>query len=415
MGGGGFQSMPSITANTADPSDYAQQALSHVQVIAKSGRGSATAAEKQAADYVQAQLQSMGIEDVQQQPFKGERSLWLFIALVMGLALVGHAAYWLLRGPAGDTPAIVISMLAFGLSSYLIWGKFTLRNYPLRMMLPHGASQNVIAKIPPAGEAQRRLVLLAHLDSHRAVFWFATDFLVSIFLPISMLTILGVFLAIPVYLLAITTQLQVFAWIGLFLAIFHFIGWFTGVTADLGPYSPGANDNASSVGTLLAIAKRLQEQPLQNTEIWLAFTGCEETSGDGSLALVTQYENQLKDAIFIDFEMVGIGDGLGYIREEGNLSRFTIPAELEVLIKEVGQPFGVQSGTGPLVGAASECSVLLKHGFTAACIIAYQRGSRHIAEWHRLTDTPDHMQLSSLERVQIFTWALLHRLDQRGV
>ena len=215
--------MPSINVNTADPSEYAQQALSHVQVIAKSGRGSATAAEKQAADYVHAQLQSMEIEDIQQQPFKGERSLWIFIALVLGLALVGHAAYWLLRRPAGDLPAIIISMLAFGLSSYLIWGKFTLRDYPLRMMLPHGASQNVIAKIPPAGEAQRRVILIAHLDSHRAVFWFASDLLVSIFVPLSMLTIFGVFLAIPLYLLAITTQLQVFAWIGLVLAFFHFI------------------------------------------------------------------------------------------------------------------------------------------------------------------------------------------------
>jgi hypothetical protein len=407
--------MPSINVNTADPSEYAQQALSHVQVIAKSGRGSATAAEKQAADYVHAQLQSMEIEDIQQQPFKGERSLWIFIALVLGLALVGHAAYWLLRRPAGDLPAIIISMLAFGLSSYLIWGKFTLRDYPLRMMLPHGASQNVIAKIPPAGEAQRRVILIAHLDSHRAVFWFASDLLVSIFVPLSMLTIFGVFLAIPLYLLAITTQLQVFAWIGLVLAFFHFIGWFTGITADLGPYSPGANDNASSVGTVLAIAKRLQLQPLQHTEIWLAFTGCEETSGDGSLALITQYGNELKDATFIDFEMVGIGDGLGYIREEGNLSRFTIPADLEAVIKEVGQPFGMHSGAGPLVGAASECSILLKHGYKAACIVAYQRGSKGLAEWHRLTDTPDHLQLSSLERVHVFTWALLHRLDQRGV
>jgi hypothetical protein len=398
--------------NTADLTSLAQRALSHIQVIAKAGRGSATPAEKQAADYVQTQLESMGITDIEQQPFSGERSLWLFVALVLGLALVGHAAYWLLRKPAGNIPGIIITLLAFGLSGYLIWGKFTLQDYPLRNLLPHGPSQNVIARIPPAGEAQSRVVLLAHLDSHRAVFWFATDFLVRIFPIISIVTIFGVFLAIPLYVLAMITNLPAFAWIGLFLAFLHFLGWFTGVTADLGPYSPGANDNASSVGTLLVIAERLKSQPLQKTEIWLAFTGCEETSGDGALALIREYGDQLKEAVFVDFEMVGIGDRVGYIREEGNITRYTIPAELEALINEVGKPFGVEPSTGPLVGAATECSILLKHGYRAGCIISYRHGYKQLAEWHRLSDIPDHLELSSLERIQVLAWELLNRFDQ---
>jgi hypothetical protein len=253
---------------------------------------------------------------------------------------------------------------------------------------------------------------VAHLDSHRAVFWFATDTLVRIFTPMAMLALFGVFLAIPVYVLAVITNLQAFAWFGLFLAFFHFLGWFTGVTADLGPYSPGANDNASSVGTVLAIAERLKAQPLQKTEIWLAFTGCEETSGDGALALIRQYGERLKEAVFIDFEMVGIGDRIGYIREEGNISRYTIPAELEALIKNVGQSYGMESANGPMVGAATECSVLLKHKYKAACIIAYRHGRKEMAEWHRLTDIPDHLELASLERIQKFAWELLYRLDQ---
>ena len=276
---------------TPDSSHFAERALSHVRVLARSGRGSTTAAERQAGDYVQDQLKSLGVSDIEVQPFYGERSLWLFIALVLGMALVGHAAYWLLRKPAGDLPALVIAVLAFGFSGYLVWCRFTLRDYPLRSTLPRAPSQNVIAKIHtvrwnPSGETQRRLVLVAHLDSHRAVFWFATDFLVRLFVPVSMITIYGVYLAIPIYALAALTHWQVFGWLGLVLAIFHFLGWFSGVTADLGQYSPGANDNASSVGSLLALAERLKVQPLQNTEIWLAFTGCEETNGDGIQTLI---------------------------------------------------------------------------------------------------------------------------------
>ena len=393
-------------------SDFAPRALSHAQLLARTPRGSTTLAEKQAADYVQAQLKSIGANAVHQQPFSGERSLWLFFAMVFGLTLVGHAAFWLLSKPLGELPATVIAVLAFGFSGYMAWSRFTLRDYPLSRSLPHAASQNVIAKIPAAGEAQRRLVLMAHLDSHRAVFWFATDFLVRIFVPISITATFGIFLAIPIYILLALTHWSFLGWIGLFLAGLHFLGWFTGVTADLGRYSPGANDNAASVGTVLGLSERLAGLPLQNTEVWLAFTGCEETNAGGTLALIDEYGEQLKDALFVNFEMVGIGDRISYVREEGNISRLTIPQEVETLVKQVGQPYDLHPVQTPLVGASTECSILLKHGFKAVCFIAHIQGSKVMPEWHRLTDTADKLQLPALERVHALAWDLLQRFDQ---
>jgi hypothetical protein len=401
-----------MSINPPTTARFAEIALSHVQVVAKNGRGSATAAEKSAAEYVKAQLNSMGIPEVKLQPFSGERSLWLFIALAFGLALVGHAAYWLLSKPLGALPALLIAWLAFGFSGYMLWCKFTNDDYPLRKALPHAPSQNVIATIPPTQVAKRRLVLVAHLDSHRAVFWFATNFMVRLFTPIAIATIFGVYLAIPVYGLAALTHWQVFSWLGLFLAFVHFIGWFTGVTADLGQYSPGANDNASAVGTVLALAQRLKAQPMQNTEVWLAFTGCEETSGDGMLALIEEYGPALKEALFVDFEMVGIGDEISYIRQEGNIRPLTIPPETEAFIKQAGKQYGLKIAEAPLVGAATECSILWRHSFKAVCLIAHRKGSTLLPEWHRLTDTPDRLEVSSLERVHRLAWDVLQRFDQ---
>ena len=401
-----------MSINPPTPVRFAEIALSHAQAVAKNGRGSATAAEKSAAEYVKAQLNSMGIPEVKLQPFSGERSLWLFIALAFGLALVGHAAYWLLSKPLGALPALLIAWLAFGFSGYMLWCKFTNDDYPLRKALPHAPSQNAIATIPPTQEAKRRLVLVAHLDSHRAVFWFATNFMVRLFTPIAIATIFGVYLAIPVYGLAAITHWQVFSWLGLFLAFVHFIGWFTGVTADLGQYSPGANDNASAVGTVLALAQRLKAQPMQNTEVWLAFTGCEETSGDGMLALIEEYGPALKEALFVDFEMVGIGDEISYIRQEGNIRPLTIQPETEAFIKQAGRQYGLKIAEAPLVGAATECSILWRHGFKAVCLIAHREGSTLLPEWHRLTDTPDRLEVSSLERVHRLAWDVLQRFDQ---
>lgn len=398
--------------NHLTPSFFAQRALAYSQTLAKNPRGSTTQAEKQAAEFTLAQLKSMGIEDVKLEPFIGLRSIWLFIALALGVALVGHAAFWLLRQPAGDYPALLISLLAFGLSGLMLWRKFTFRSYPLRNYLPHAPSQNVVAIIPPAGEVRQRVVLVGHLDSHRAVFWFANNILVVVFAILSVVTIYGVYLSILLYLLAVLTRLEFFAWLGLILAGFHFLGWFTGVTADLGRYSPGANDNASGAGTVLALAERLKSQPLQNTEIWLALTGCEESGCDGMLSLLKEHGSTLRQAHFIDFEMVGIGDSLRYISKEGNLHRHRIPKEFEELIKEVGDPFGIKPASTPPVGAFSEGGTLWEHGYKAVCISAYAHNSPILPEWHRLTDTPDRLQLESLERIHALAWALLQRLDQ---
>lgn len=400
---------------TADISstNYAQHALDYARTLSASPRGSATPAEKQAAEYVQTQLKSLGVSDIQEQPFSGERSIWLFVALAFGLALVGHAAYWLLRQPAGKLPALVISVLAFGFSGILIWRKFTLEDYPLRTTLPHAPSQNVIAIIPPVGSSERHVVLVAHLDSHRAVFWFASNLMFRIFGIVALGAIGGVYAAIPIYILAAITSFPVFNWLGIVLLLLHFLGWFTGVTADLGKYSPGANDNASSVGTLLGLAEHLKEQPLLDTEVWLAFTGCEESGGDGMMNLIKEKGALLKNAVFINFEMVGIGDGVSYIREEGNLTRYTIPQELETLLKEVGQNYGIRLALSPSIGGSTECNILLKFGFKAACLIAYRHDSSTTpSEWHRLTDTPDRLQEGAMQRIHTLAWDLLQRLDQ---
>ena len=258
----------------------------------------------------------------------------------------------------------------------------------------------------------RRVVLVAHLDSHRAVFWFANNILVTVFAILSIVTLYGVYLSMGAYFLAVLTRWQPFAWLGLILALFHFLGWFTGVTADLGRYSPGANDNASGVGTILALAERLKGQPLGHTEIWLAFTGCEESGCDGVLALVKEHGDALREALFIDFEMVGIGDGLRYIQSEGNLRRRHIPKDVEAVLSEVGEPYRLKPASTPPVGAFTESGTLWEHGFRAACISAHHQNSPILPEWHRLTDTPNRLQVDALERIHALAWALLQRLDQ---
>lgn len=414
--------MISNQANTQTHQSWGIRALHHATHIGTqySSRGSATSSEAQTAEYVRTQLQQLDLSDVQIQSFQGLRSIWLFIAMTFGIALVGHAAFWLLRSPAGPTLSLSISILAFAFSIYLMWRKFTFRSYPLRSSLPHGESQNVITIISPTytieetSQTPKQVVFIAHLDSHRAVWMFASDSLLKLYSVISPVAIYGLILAPIMYALGVISGLDVFTWVALPLAFIHFLAWFTGVTADLGLYSPGANDNASSVGVALTLAERLKEQPLANTQVWLVFTGCEETGCDGILNLIEEHGDQLKDALFVDLEMVGIGSQLAYIQREGIIRKTHIPVQVEKLLLSVGEEFEIKPLDAGKLSAFTEMGVLWEYGYQGACLLLQPENLPSMPEWHRLSDVPERLQPEALEMAHSFVWKLLNEIDSIG-
>jgi len=409
---GKILSPPTQADNT---NEWGSRALSHAAALTQgsAGRGSATTAEAGAARYVQQQLADLGLQDVHLQLFQGLRSIWLFLSLAFGLALVGHAAYWLLRRPIGTTAALVVSSLAFIACAYLLWRKFTFRPHPLSGGLPHGPSQNVIARINPTGPPVAEVVLVGHLDSHRAVWWFAHDRLVQAYAVLTPLLLWGVLLAPILYLLASLTMLKILAWLGLAFGILHFTAWFTGMTADLGRYSPGANDNASAVGTLLALAERLQLQPLNHTRVWLAFTGCEESGCDGMLQFLQDYGSSLRNALFVDFELVGIGERLVYVQREGLARPLRISSRVEELLQSAGKNYDLQPLNTVLSGAFTEMGTVWEYGFEGVCLMALRRNSKWLPEWHRLTDTAERLQPETFQRVQELAWDILQAFDRK--
>ncbi len=402
-------------SSLTDKPAFARQALEHASRLANLyPRGSATAGEARAAAYVQQVLGDLGIQEVQKQAFQGLRSIWLFLSLAFGAALAGHAAFWLLRRSLGGLSADLVSLMLFGWAALLLWRKFTFRSTPLAQSIPHGPSQNIVARLPAAGEARRKLVLVAHLDCHRAVWTFASDLLLRLYGVVSPLSIYGVFLAPLLYWLSLLPGLGLLAWPGLVLAVPQFLGWFTGMTADLGPYSPGANDNASAVGALLAQAERLRRQPLQHTETWLVFSGCEESGCDGMRFFLERYAAELKDALFIDLELVGIGQRLAYLGSEGVVRRLSIPRVVENLLQAA-------SGIHPLVrleftgGAFTEMGAIWERGLAGACLMMLPQESSLPPEWHRLTDLPERLHESAFEALGGYLDSLLQRFDRLGI
>jgi len=384
---------------------WGRSALQHARTLSEAapGRGSATRFEAQAAVYVHTRLQQLGYT-VQHQPFIGLRSIWFFLALVFGAASLAHIGGVFLAYSLGAWTAWGVRAALFGFAFFLMWRKFTFRRFPLRASLPQGPSQNVIAIAPAAGTTRRRVVVNAHLDSHRAVIWFASDVLTRLYAFISPLSVYGLLAAPAFYALRLLTGLPAFSWLGGALGVVHFLAWFTGVTADLGPYSPGANDNASSLGVLLTLAERLKEEPLPDTEVWLVATGCEETGCDGMTAFLDEYGERLRDAFFLNLEVCGIGDEVAFVAAEGVVRARKLPARSAAALQSLGaRPLSLAHA-----GVFTETGAVWQRGLRGVCLMSFPAGSDLIPEWHRLTDTTDKLQPAALQRMHDFVWRVLN-------
>ena len=264
---------------------------------------------------------------------------------------------------------------------------------------------------PTQGEALRQVVFVAHLDSHRAVWWFAIDFLAGLYAILSPIGVYGLVLAPLVYGLAAVSGLASLGWLGLAFALLHFVTWFTGMTADTGPFSPGANDNASAVGVALSLAERLKHQPLQHIQVWFAFTGCEESGCDGMLAFLDKHGPQLDEALFVDFELVGIGERLVYLQNESVVRPKRIPAGVEQLLARAGAGFDLKPLRAANLGAFTETGVVWERGYNGVTLLALKQASPLLPEWHRLSDTADRLQPATLRKVHELAWAILQEID----
>jgi hypothetical protein len=370
-------------------------------------RGAATEGDARAAAHVREHLETIFPGAVHTQEFTGQRSIWLFLALAFGFAGLGHSAYWLLLRPLGPIASMGIMVLGFGLGAVALVRKFTFQDFPFQTSLPHGMSRNVIARIAPAGERRRTVVLVAHLDAQRAVWWFATDGLARLYARLVPVAIYGVVLAPLSYAAAVVLELPILAWAGGLLGVVHMLAWFTGVTADLGLYSPGANDNAAAVGTALAIGERLSAHPMHTTEVWLLFTSCEETGCDGMRAFLAAYGDQLQDALFIDLELVGVGGRVVYLRSEGLVRRLQIDPQIERLLARSGRDLAVEAVEGSRLGIFTEMGVVWERGYSGVCLLCMPKGQDTLPHWHRLDDVLGNLDPLALERMHAFVWRLL--------
>ncbi len=392
--------------------------LSHVRVLAEEigPRGTGTPGEAAAADYVADRLIAMGLP-IERRTFRSVASQNAFPLAIDLVALIAVVVYPL----DGSLTRWIAAALALT-AAPMLWRAIRHSDSPLGPVLPHVTSRNVVARIEPQGEPRQHVVILAHLDTNRCrLAWQSSA--VRYLEPLTWLTLIVLASLGILYLIGalLAGTVPIFWWDGP-----AWTWWVSLVPAgyvlgtivtllrdDRTPFSPGAHDNAASVAVALEIGARLAAQPLRGTQVWLAFTGAEETDHAGLKTMLREHDSILRSAAFIDLEGVGSGE-IVYLTRQGLCDHYRPdPDLLELAERAATRRADLNVHAAPMK-MEDEVRTLRTEGYRAICIAGRDPATGTLPHWHRADDTADTVSVEAMERAAGFVMALLKELDDEA-
>jgi hypothetical protein len=285
------------------------------------------------------------------------------------------------------------------------------RPSPLAWLVPGGRSQNVYAVVEPRGEMRRTIVVTGHIDTHRAPWAMASPFAFKVF---RLLTAAGViaFVLLSVLLAAgIAWPVQFPAAPVVAAVVVVAIVLIVTLQPEFTAHVPGANDNASGVAAVLALAARLAREPLAHTRVWVLASGAEEVGATGPVRLLRQ-QPDLKSAQWLVLDTIaGPGAGPCVIIAEHVLIPVRADPGLLAAAREVASAHPeLGSYEHYFRGLFSEHAPLAVAGCRSLSLVNF-RPDGVLPNWHRPTDTVENVDPDVLDRTERFVWALLRHLD----
>ena len=377
-------------------------------------RGTGTPGEEAAANHVAGRLSHLGLP-VERQTFPAVASQNAFPLAICVLALISVALYPL-GGTAGRWIAAVLALTA----APMLWRTIRTSRNPLRPLLPKVTGHKVVTRIEPRGRLRERAVLLAHLDTNRCRLFWQSSALRSLE-PLTCLTLMVLSLLGLLYLTGALMSYSGDArfetgwpWLASLFPAAYVSGMVvTLLKDDRTEFSRGAHDNAASVAVALEIGRRLAAEPLEGTEVWLAFTGAEESDHAGLYVLLEQHRSVLRHAAFIGLEGLGSGD-LVYLTRQGLCAHYRPHPDLLAAASKTAERLPELSVRPAEMVAEDETGTLRRAGYRAICIAGRDPSSGTLPHWHRADDTFDTVSAIFMEHAASFVMGLLRELDSIG-
>ncbi len=385
----------------------AQALYRHIQALAETigPRPTGHPQEEEARRYIRQTLAATGITDIERMPLRAWDTWGYTLTAPAILTLLGNGLNVL--GAPGKLAGAMSALIA----AWHLHRATAGRKQPLSFLFPRRPTANLIVRLPPRGPVRQRVVLVGHTDTNKHRFTFAPG----------MKHLLRATTTAAELLLLLNGLLQAARAAGAegpLRSLHRATVAGTALTLpyllndERGGYIPGAADNASAVACLLGLGAWLHRFPLAQTEVWLLFTAAEEVGCLGMHAFLDRYGAQMRDAWFIDFEMVSTPH-IVYVTRHSSLSYFGAyrpdPASLAWAERTARHhpELGVQ-GRGVVI--VEEVGTLRGRGFRGLCLAGVDEKG-WLANWHRLEDDLAHLDPAGTERAARFALAMLKLMD----
>ncbi len=386
---------------------HLRRAIVHLAAI---DRPSASPGEREAAEWIAAQLAEFGCA-VRVEQERAHGGYWFPLGVPNALA---GAAGLLARRGGRRNRALAAAVGAFAAAA--IWddvggGRLWFR----RCFLPSRPTWNVVAETGDAS-AERTLVFVAH---HDAAHW-GLLFHPGVLPLIDRLA--------PGLLARSDTSPPLMAPViagPLLVALGALLGRRRPVTAgtvlalgsaatfaEIGARDavPGANDNLTGVATLIGLATELAERPVAGLRVLLVSTGSEEGFMEGMQAFARRHFPALprERTHVVCVDTVG-SPHLTLIEGEGMLRMRDYPDDFKDLVERCASESGVELGRGLRLRNATDGLIALRAGYPTTAIGSVTE-LKVPANYHWPTDTAENVDHDSVSDAVTLCTAIARRI-----
>jgi Peptidase family M28 len=371
-------------------------------------RPSASEGERRAAAWLVGQFRELGAEArIEAEPAHG--TYWWPLGL--GTALGALGGILTLRGKR-RLGAALGALGAAGIAS-----DFPPHRRRLRAPLPKRTTYNVVCEIGDP-DAARTIVVSAHHDSAHSGLVFhpalpkIADRLGLIeradTSPPLMAPVIGGPLLVA---LGALTRIRALTKLGTVLGVGA-----TAAMAEIGSRKvvPGANDNGTAVVSLLALAKRLAEDPAPGVRVILLSAGAEESFSEGIKAFGERHFDELpkESTFFLVLESTG-SPHLLVLRGEGFLKMYDYPGPALELLDTAAAELGIWLYPNLRLHNGTDGMEVLAAGYESA-VIAGCDDLKQPANYHWPNDLAENVDFSTVADGIRLSEAAIRRLAERA-
>jgi len=175
-----------------------------------------------------------------------------------------------------------------------------------------------------------------------------------------------------------------------------------GLAADIArsPIVPGANDNLSAVGALVALAERLRAQPPHGLRVLLVSCGAEEVIQGGIYGFAERHFPVLdrERTWFLNLDTIGSPELL-LVEGEGPfwMEDYCDP-DFRDLVDRAAQALGRPLRRGVRSRASTDAVIPSRAGYPTATLASWEPDTKLLSNYHLMSDVPGNLDFDTVKR-----------------